>query len=223
VDIDRFDPYCVTDRKTGLTAMTMPTNVECCDYRALSAEQADNFYEKIKRSYDYVLVDCGNIVYEALSCCALLHAKKTFIVLPQEKRSAVWLTATEAMLEDLQLSKLQYIITQLQEVADVTIDQVLSSIGDSGSTGILGGFGSSGGFGSTESAEGIASIKFTGSLARNSSRWSRLLGVIPYLFNLRDYQADGTVFLQSPSGKKSKEFAKAIEQLVREIEEEENV
>ena len=80
----------------------------------------------MKKDFEYILVDSGSILYEALSAASLQYADQIFLVIPQEKRGAVWLSTTENIFKVLDLIDPVYIITNLFEVPEISEDPLIA-------------------------------------------------------------------------------------------------
>lgn len=112
------------DKKTGLNILTLPGSANCNDLIELTKLQADTFYQKIRKRFEYILVDSGSILYEALTAASLKEAEHICHVIPQEKRGAVWLSATENVFTSLDISDPVYIISNLFEVPEISEEQL---------------------------------------------------------------------------------------------------
>lgn len=120
-----FDGCFIYDKKTGVNFITLPSEAAANDLFELSISQAEAFYQKVKKQFDYILIDCGSILYESLSGVALFEADQIFIVLPSKKRGAIWLNSMGNILDSLADSSLNYVIVNLSEVQEVSEDLLL--------------------------------------------------------------------------------------------------
>lgn len=120
-----FNSHFINDKKSGISILTLPISAKANDLFHLSALQAKNFYEKVRSEFDYVLVDCGNILYEALSSVSLFEADNIIVVLPAEKRGAIWMESMKDILCQLDETRINYVTTQLSEIPELKEDQML--------------------------------------------------------------------------------------------------
>lgn len=125
MDESIFNNCLIRNKKRGQEYLTLPDAAKCNDLLELTDRQAAGFYSKVIKQFDYVLVDTGNILYEALSGYSLIVAEKIMIVLPQEKRGSVWLTATESIFKSLNLDDLNYAAVNLHETPEISEAQLL--------------------------------------------------------------------------------------------------
>jgi MinD-like ATPase involved in chromosome partitioning or flagellar assembly len=112
------------DKKTGVTFVTLPDGARCSGLFGLTRLQAETFYDRVKNEFDFILIDCGNILYEALSGTALLAASVVYMVLPLERRGTIWLAATEPVIEALKLDNVGVIVVNLHEVPEIPINRL---------------------------------------------------------------------------------------------------
>ena len=119
-----FDNCFINDKKTGVNFITLPATAKGNDLFKLSIAQAEDFYQKIKKQFDYILIDSGNILYETLSGVSLFEADKIFIVLPSEKRGAIWLRAMDNIIDSLEDKSMNYVVINLSEIPEIPEDHL---------------------------------------------------------------------------------------------------
>ena len=91
----------INHKKTDLTLLTLPISAKANELMGITGAQAEGFFRRVSTHFDYVFVDSGNVLYEALSGYSLICAAKRFIVLAQEQRGKAWLRAMENILAAL--------------------------------------------------------------------------------------------------------------------------
>lgn len=121
---------CYIDhRKTGLMLLTLPILAKANELIGVTAAQAEAFFRRVSAGFDYVFVDTGNVLYEALSGYSLVCASKRFIVLPQEQRGKAWLRSMENILraldgeQDTKVLNNTKILNNLYEIPELSITQ----------------------------------------------------------------------------------------------------
>ena len=121
LDESCFDDCFIYDKKTAITYLTLPKTARYDDLFLLTFDQAENFYQKAKRQFEYILIDCGNICYEPLSAVSLFEADKVFVVLPPEKRAGIWSESAKKLLNNI--LEVEYIAVNLHESPEIPLEQ----------------------------------------------------------------------------------------------------
>lgn len=124
LDKGAFDKCFIKDKKTRITFITLSSDAKSSGLFRLTSNQAEIFFDRVKYIYDYVLVDCGSIHYEALSMMSLYAAYKVFIVVPSEKRGAIWLKSNDTILSSLRKDKdiFEYVMINTSEFPELSKD-----------------------------------------------------------------------------------------------------
>lgn len=119
-----FDNCFIYD-SNGLTYLTLPGKAISNQLLNLKIEQATDFYNKVSRNYDYILVDCGNILYEAMSAVAVFDADIIVFVLPPEKRGLCWFKSYNPLfMKEMQNKTFVNVISNIKQQAELPVEQI---------------------------------------------------------------------------------------------------
>lgn len=111
----------IWDKKTGITFLTLPNHAKCNDLFEMTSLQAETFYNRIKNNFDYIFIDSGSILYEALSAVSLFLSDKILVMLTPEKRSIRWLQSFESVLNHFK-NKIDHVSINLTETPESCLD-----------------------------------------------------------------------------------------------------
>lgn len=175
LDENVYSKCFIYDKKTKLTFLTLPITAKCENLFLLTFDQAEKFFQKIRKEFDFILIDCGSIFYEALSSVALFEADKIYLILSPEKRASIWLDSVKSILLNFNQTQnsIENIIVNLMESPEIPQEQV-----------------------------------YEGKYIE-----------VPYIQNMRDYSALGEMFVQSPTGRKAKEYVNVMKKLASSVKE----
>lgn len=118
---NRADYNFHIDKKTKISFLGNNPQVRCNQLVNISFNQAASFYKKIMPLYDFVFVDCGNFVYEALSAAAICAAEKTFVLISPDMRSEVWRQANCDAIGNIS-NKTEQITVNMHEMPEIAIE-----------------------------------------------------------------------------------------------------
>lgn len=122
---------CFTkDKKSGIAYLTLPAVAKCNDLISLTRLQAEEFYRKVRDEFAYILVDCGNFLYESLSGVALLMGQVTFVILSPERKHSIWLKASGHIFESLGISRPNYIVTNIHQIPETPSEALFEKTRD---------------------------------------------------------------------------------------------